>query len=243
MDDVGGNLEIIIKELMNEGQEPRVVYDNFDFRITPGQLTKDHQNTDNHWISQYVTFDRIDTSGMNNSHSIGDLTEFEIFGYLLNEAEEAKLRSDYIILVARVLVKFISWLEPLKESLGHIKHRYSREMTRKSVVVGLPVVPYNQNKHADVIKYLEWLQGFFKGINANDFHQDDTHIEDQSFNEDDHLIQIPIGGDLLGRERITGAKMLRKGCNQASERFDNMSEVAEFWHAKQAFLSVSLCSY
>ena len=83
MDDVGGNLEIIIKELMNEGQEPRVVYDNFDFRITPGQLTKDHQNTDNHWISQYVTFDRIDTSGMNNSHSIGDLTEFEIFGYLL----------------------------------------------------------------------------------------------------------------------------------------------------------------
>ena len=51
MDDVGGNLESIIKELMNEGQEPRVVYDNFDFRITPGQLTKDHQNTDNHWIS------------------------------------------------------------------------------------------------------------------------------------------------------------------------------------------------
>ena len=152
MDDVGGNLEIIIKELMNEGQEPRVVYDNFDFRITPGQLTKDHQNTDNHWISQYVTFDGIDTSAMNNSHSIGDLTEFEIFGYLLNETEEAKLRSDYIILVARVLVKFISWLEPLKESLGHIKHRYSREMACKSVVVGFPVVPYNQNKHADAIK-------------------------------------------------------------------------------------------
>ena len=37
--------------------------------------------------------------------------------------------------------------------------------------------------------------------------------------------------------------MLRKGCNQESDRFDNMSEVAEFWHAKQAFLSVSLCSY
>lgn len=37
MDDVGGNLESMIKELMNEGQEPRMVYDN---RITPGQLTK-----------------------------------------------------------------------------------------------------------------------------------------------------------------------------------------------------------
>ena len=61
-------------------------------------------------------------------------------------------------------------------------------------------------------------------------------------NEDEHLIQIPIGGDLLGRERITGAKILRKGCNHASERFDNMSEVAEFWHTKQAFVSVSQCN-
>ena len=240
MDDVGGNLESIIKELMNEGQEPRVVYDNFDFRITPGQLTKAHQNTDNHWISQYVTFDRIDASGMNNSHSIADLSEFEIFGYLLNEAEEAKLRSDYIILVARVLVKFISCLEPLRECLGHIKHRHSREMARKSIVVRLPVVPYNQNKYADVIKYLEWLQDFFKEI-VKDAHLEDDS-EDQNLDEDEHLIQIPIGGDLLGRERITGAKMLRKGCNNASERFDNMSEVAEFWHTKQAYLSVSLCN-
>lgn len=36
--------------------------------------------------------------------------------------------------------------------------------------------------------------------------------------------------------------MLRKGCNHTSERFDNMSEVAAFWHTKQAFLSVSLCN-
>ena len=69
-----------------------------------------------------------------------------------------------------------------------------------------------------------------------------TLNEGQSFNEDDHLIQIPIGGDLLGRERIPGAKMLRKGCNQASERFVNISEVAEFWYAKQAFLNGSLCN-
>ena len=177
---------------------------------------------------------------MNNSYSVANLSEFEELGYLLNEAEEAKLRSDYIILVTRVLVKFISWLEPLKECLGHIRHRHSREIARKSIVVGLPVVPYNQNKHADVIKYLEWLQDFFKGI-VKDSHQEDDS-EDQNLSEDEHLIQIPLGGDLLGRERITGAKMLRKGCNQASEKLDSMSEEADFWHAKQAFLSVSLCN-
>lgn len=78
---------------------------------------------------------------MNNSHSIADLSEFEIFGYLLNEAEEANLRSDYIIPVTRVLVKFIFWLEPLRECLSHIKHRHSGEMACKSIVVALPVVP------------------------------------------------------------------------------------------------------
>lgn len=63
-------------------------------------------------------------------------------------------------------------------------------------MVGPPVVPYNQNKHADVIKYLERLQHFFKEI-VKDAHQEDDS-EDQNLNEDENLIQIPIGGDLLG---------------------------------------------
>lgn len=244
MDDVGGNLEENIKEKMDKGYQPRIVYDNFDFRITPGQLTRDHQNTDNHWISQYVTFDRVDTSGLNNSHPIGDLREFEISNlYLINGEEKAKLRSDYIVLVCRVLAKFIPWLDPLKDLLGHIKHRYSEEMSRKSIVVGLPVVPYNQNKHADVIQYLDWLQKFFKRVvksSARDDVADDGNSDSDSEDSDDeNLIQIPIGGDLLGRERITGAKKLRKGCDKISERFENMTESSEYWHAKQAFLGVS----
>ena len=244
MDDVGGNLQEIMKEKIDDGYQPRVVYDNFDFRIKPGKLTKDHQNTDNHWISQYVTFDRVDTSGLSNSHPIGDLREFEISNYFINEEEKTKLRSDYIILVCRVLASFIPWLNPIKDVLGHIEHRYSKEMSQQSIIVGLPVVPYNQNKHADVIKYLDWPQKFFQQVikcSGNDDLKDQEN--DQSDGEEldeKHLIQIPIGGDLLGRERITGAKKLRKGCDKTSERFENMTETAEYWHAKQAFLSVSL---
>ena len=103
-------------------------------------------------------------------------------------------------------------------------------------MIGLPVVPFNQNKHADVIKYLEWLQNFLQEIAAaNNPNQDGTDEQD---NTEEHLIQLPIGGDLLGRERVTGAKKLRKGCDKSSERCDNMCEVAEYWHAKQAFLGV-----
>ena len=31
-------------------------------------------------------------------------------------------------------------------------------MNKKSVIIGLPVVPYNQSKHADVCQYLEYVQ-------------------------------------------------------------------------------------
>ena len=54
----------------------------------------------------------------------------------------------------------------------------------------------------------------------------------------DNLMQLPLGGDLLGRERITGAKRLRTGCDEADERFDNITEVSEYWHAKQSLLNV-----
>ena len=36
--------------------------------------------------------------------------------------------------------------------------RYSEFMNKKSVIIGLPVVPYNQSKHADVCQYLEYVQ-------------------------------------------------------------------------------------
>ena len=36
--------------------------------------------------------------------------------------------------------------------------RYSEFMKKKSVIIGLPVVTYNQSKHSDVCQYLEHVQ-------------------------------------------------------------------------------------
>ena len=42
-------------------------------------------------------------------------------------------------------------------------------------------------------------------------------------------VNVPLCGDLLGRERVTGAKKTRLGC-------DLHTEHATLWHAKQSFL-------
>ncbi|XP_074622539.1 uncharacterized protein LOC141880857 [Acropora palmata] len=49
-------------------------------------------------------------------------------------------------------------------------------------------------------------------------------------------VKVPLGGDLLGRERITGAKKTRLGCDSAAERFESIVEMPALWHAKQSFL-------
>lgn len=51
---------------------------------------------------------------------------------------------------------------------------------------------------------------------------------------------IPLYGDLLGRERVTGAKKTRAGCDYTSERFECIVEACAQWHAKQSFLGVIL---
>jgi len=51
---------------------------------------------------------------------------------------------------------------------------------------------------------------------------------------------IPLFGDLLGRERVTGAKKTSAGCDCSCEKFECVIEAAAVWHAKQSFLGVRL---
>ena len=46
--------------------------------------------------------------------------------------------------------------------------RYSKEMENKSIIIGLPIVPFNQSKHSDVCKYLEYIQELVKEIYGKD---------------------------------------------------------------------------
>jgi len=66
-----------------------------------------------------------------------------------------------------------------------------------------------------------------------------SHQEDGTTNHEPKL-KVPLAGDLLGRERVTGAKRARMGCDQPEERYENITETPALWHAKQAFLKVKL---
>ena len=127
-------------------------------------------------------------------------------------------------------------------SLYFIK-RYSNEMSQKSCIVGMPIVPYNQTKHSDVCEYLEYIENFlvevFRSENEPEIKGDERKVE-KAKKKDRILkdVELPLCGDLLGRERVTGAKNTRMGCDHRTERFDNIVENVAQWHIKQSFLAV-----
>ncbi|XP_074612567.1 uncharacterized protein LOC141866909 isoform X2 [Acropora palmata] len=232
MDDIGSDLLVTIRRQVSAGCAPRLFFDNLDFKILVNIILQNHRPSDMHWIAHYVTFDRAPSDHLDDNKPMSDGTQFENIEYLLSQSELDKLRSDFIVLVARILVEFFEFMEPYKSAIPkHIQHRYSEFMKKKSVIIGLPVVPYNQSKHSDVCQYLEYVQKLLVDIYK-------PQNQDMPVNADEVLknVKVPLGGDLLGRERITGAKKTRLGCDSAAERFESIVEMPALWHAKQSFL-------
>jgi len=127
MDDMGADLIQSIRKNVAAGLEPRIVFDNLDFKILANVILQNHRNSDMHWIAHFLTFDRVSSKNLDDSKpQVVDAKDFELIEYLLNKDELQKLRSDFIVLVARVLKEFFSFMEALGESVipKHISHRY-----------------------------------------------------------------------------------------------------------------------
>lgn len=107
------------------GLEPRIIFDNLDFKILVNIILANHRNSDHHWIAHFLTFDRASSENLDDSKSqVADVKDFENIEYLLNKEELEKLRSDFIVLVARVLREFFKFMDTLEAVVPkHISHR------------------------------------------------------------------------------------------------------------------------
>ena len=53
MDDLGSEL------IVSAGLEPRITFDNLDFKVLVYIILQNHRNSDKHWIAHFLTFDRV----------------------------------------------------------------------------------------------------------------------------------------------------------------------------------------
>ena len=133
--------------------EIRATFDNFDLKVLTNIILKNNKNSDFHWITKYVTFDRVSSAGLHDTETlVDDISTFSNSNYLISKDELQLFRKGFIVLVSRVLLEFFPCLHAL-ESLTpkHIRHGYSEEMAKKSVIINLSIVPLNQSKYSDVV--------------------------------------------------------------------------------------------
>lgn len=126
MDDVGCDSELSIKQLIfQEKKDLRIVSDNIDFKILVNITLRNHQNSDIHWMAQYCTFDRVPSSHLDDTKpQVECIDSFENKEYLLSQEELQKLKSDFTVLVSRILVEFFPCLLYLQHNVcSHIQHR------------------------------------------------------------------------------------------------------------------------
>ena len=133
-------------------------------------MPRNHQNSDYHWIAQFLTFDRVCTNKLGNTKPpFDDLNKLENTNYLLSKKCLEHMHKELVIIVGTVLVEFFDGLSCLKRvTNAHISHKYSKEMAQRSEIISLPVVLFNQAKYSGVCQYLDWLQEFLLSVYAPD---------------------------------------------------------------------------
>lgn len=101
MDDVGGSLKQDIRELLKTEGRPRIVFDNFDFKILANIILPNHRNSDMHWIAHFpINLRPKPSDHLDNTKPL--VSDMKLFGnkeYLLDDEEIGKIKADFSILV------------------------------------------------------------------------------------------------------------------------------------------------
>lgn len=99
-------------------------------------MTMEHQRKSLHYFHSYAVFNRIDFSDLASDQPIADVSTLSLSTYLPDTTDCAKLRENYAILLARVVVEEMPYFRVFRDCVvKHIKHLYSSEMKAKSVLV------------------------------------------------------------------------------------------------------------
>ncbi len=262
---VGGHFADKAIEMVKKGYKMQGTGDNWDFRIMAHDMTEKHQNQDMHYFASNLIFDRVpvpDNLSLTPKH---DITRLNNSAFLLSADENKKLLEDYKVIVSRILVQYLPVFSIFSSIVPtHIEHAYKNEMSKKSLVVPLPILMKDEKNYSDVVDILASYEDAIEDIytkaglicqkpdngqagNSEEIlsrsrpDQPGAHVtqEDNS----DHMkgICVPFGGDQLTRVRFAGGKDLRAGAHTAKDRFDHCSPFKiELWHTKASFLQVNI---
>ena len=114
----------------------KIVMDNIDKTIKPADMRVNNQTRSLHYVHKFAVRDRLDLSGFDDKPRRPNITDMQIRKMLPSKEDETAIHYNMSLLIARILVENLDFLNSFKCSLGrHIPHQYSQEMSQQSNVV------------------------------------------------------------------------------------------------------------
>ena len=165
---------------------------------------------------------RVQASELARTGCVALLSKLPADTFLPTSEDFAAVRSNLVVLVSRIITRYIDGLSVLSKSVPqHIQHKYSTEMGKKSEVIMLDVLMKNEASRTDMIDVMMCMQ---------DYLGKDYPCERR----------VPSGGDQLTCERQVGAQRHTMDGDTIQDRLGLLEPVTEDWHCLVCFLSVSL---
>lgn len=114
----------------------QIVGDNVDLHQKPTHWLIERRARDHRWFHLYAVRDRISGLDQSNDAPIANIATVPVQTLLPSLAECLQLREEFAVLVSRVLVARMAYLEPLKSVVSeHIRHKHYSEVKAKSEIV------------------------------------------------------------------------------------------------------------
>ena len=199
----------------------KYVGDNVDKHQGVRDLRSDKRSSMIHMYSMLVVKSRVSSRNLSITCSSSHLQSVEPDQFLPSLRDLQVIKGNLIILVSRVLCKYINALTPFSSCVtAHISHAYSEQMAQKSEVHVVDVLMKNETKHSDIIDIMLHQQSFIPE------HFPSGH-------------KILSGGDHVTCETQVGAQRQRMDGDTSREKLLLLEPQVEDWHTLMTFLSVS----
>lgn len=111
----------------------KYVIDNFDMYQKVRTMTETNQNMDIHWVNHNRVTNRVSGNHLPDNMLTRDILQLENARIIPSTIEHILQRSNYIILIERILVSSIPCLKFCEDVVNkHISHKHSKESGLKS---------------------------------------------------------------------------------------------------------------
>ena len=219
LDTFAGHFNSDVIDSLKSGHRIRLVGDNINWKTGVHDERKEHHGKMHHAFGSAVIVQNTSFNHLSCVKPQVPVRHLETGIFLPSEQECEILLKDFATTLMRTAARHIPYFEQFLNVLpSNLWGEPPDGLSMKNKVIPLPVLHYNEQKYDEVVQIMDYYEDFL----------------DKCYTEaglDISCEQVHIGGDQLTRDRFSGAKRLRAGGLNPSERLEHLSPITfEMFH-------------